>query len=118
MSAALRSSLTLAAVTMLRACAAYLSVLSVSSTLLPAGLTAATMAVFEFPLRLSFSSLGGEEQRPDTPGARGAQRTLRRRVTRRPPLRHHLGGFWDLQLGLGLRALYFLSRFLFSFVKQ
>lgn len=65
MSLALRSSLTLAAVTMLRACAAYLSVLSVSSTLLPAGLTVAIMAVFEFPLRLSFSSLGGKQPPSD-----------------------------------------------------
>ena len=66
---ALRSSLTLAAVTMLRACAAYLSVLSVSSTLLPAGLTVATMAVFEFPLRLSFSSLRGEQPPSDLASA-------------------------------------------------
>lgn len=89
MSPALRSSLTLAAVTMLRACAAYLSVLSVSSTLPPAGLTAATMAVFEFPLRLSFSSLGGEEQRPD-PRAPGRRRAHRGAETRRPPLGRHL----------------------------
>jgi hypothetical protein len=51
------SSLTLAILTIRRAWVAYLSVLSVSSMLLAAGLTVAIMAVFEFPPRLSFNSL-------------------------------------------------------------
>lgn len=51
------SSLTLAILTIRRAWVAYLSVLSVSSMLLAAGLMVAIIAVLEFPPRLSFRSL-------------------------------------------------------------
>lgn len=57
MSLALVSSLTLATLMIMRACLAYRSVLRLSSTLLPAGLRVAIMAVLEFPPRLSFNSL-------------------------------------------------------------
>lgn len=45
-----------------QACLAYRRVLSVSSILLAAGLIVAIIAVFEFPPRLSFSSLNLEEK--------------------------------------------------------
>lgn len=57
MSLALVSSLTLATFMIVRACWAYRRVLRLSSTLLPAGLSVAIMAVLELPPRLSFNSL-------------------------------------------------------------
>lgn len=60
MSLALVSSLTLATLMMVRACWAYRSVLRLSSTLLPAGLSVAIIDVFKFPPRLSFNSLKKE----------------------------------------------------------
>ena len=47
-----------------------------------------------------------------------AQRPLRDSGARRPPTQGPRGRLLDLQLCLGLRALYFLPRFLYCFVKQ
>ena len=61
MSRALGSSFTRAKLMMLRACLAYRSVLSVSSMWMLDGLMVASMAVLEFPPRLSFNILKHEK---------------------------------------------------------
>jgi len=61
MSLALVSSLTFATLMIVRACLAKRRVLRLSSTLLPAGLSVAIMAVLELPPRLSFNSLRKKE---------------------------------------------------------